>query len=141
MDANRFDMLTRVVPAGKSRRRTVMAALGGSLAALSLGTSSARKKKCKKRKPCPTCATCAAPTTCPPRDTCPARTCFVCHTSSPTPGCRLAPATPPDQDLQMCRDVCGGPYSVVGTARGVGDGSTYACNAAGNACVGVGCPV
>jgi len=68
MDADRFDTLARSVPAGQSRRRAVLAALGGSLAALSLGTTTAKKKRKTKRKKtrCPMCACPPPPTAAPP---------------------------------------------------------------------------
>ncbi len=148
MDADRFDTLARSVPAGRSRRRAVLAALGGSLAALSLGATTAKKKhkkhKRKSAKPCPTCVTCPEPTACPPRDTCPRRTCCVCNSaSSPTPGCRFGA----DSDgstadfIAKCNAACGGPGTADTGARTGAAGSTVACNADGNACVVVRCPI
>ena len=82
-----------------------MAALGGSLVALGLRTTTAKKKK-KKRKPCPTCPTCA---TCPPvPDPCPAGqlrlsngTCaLACTSSSECPTvCNCLGANEEVQDL------------------------------------------
>jgi hypothetical protein len=146
MDADRFDTLARAVPAGRSRRRAVLAALGGSLAALSLGTTAKKKRKKNKRKspkPCPTCVTCPEPTVCSPRDTCPRRTCCVCNTSSPTPGCRFgADSDGSSADFNAkCEAACGGPGTWDSGVRTGMAGSTVACNSARTQCLFVACPI
>ena len=141
MDTDRFDALTRTLPAANSRRGTLVAALGGSHAALSLLETGAKKKK-KKKKTTPTTCTCPPPTTCPPPDTCPARTCCTCNTTtSPTPGaCRYAPhALTVTEQIAVCNAACGGPGTFA-TAAPSQPGESKACNTAGTGCISVDCP-
>jgi hypothetical protein len=140
MESDRFDALTRTQPAAGSRRRALVAALGGSLAALVGGRSrsEAGKKKRKKRTPCP------APTVCPPRDTCPVRTCCVCNATSPTPGCQFAPPTTPDVTLSaVCQHACGGPgtYASATSPADPASGQTLACSHDRSDCLFVACPI
>ena len=66
MESDRFDALTRHVPAAGSRRMALVAALGGSLAALGLRDTGAKKKNTKKKKKTTTMPTTSTTCTCPP---------------------------------------------------------------------------
>ena len=67
MDTGHFGALTRTLPAAGSRRRGLVAALGGSLAALGLRDTGAKNKRKKKKK---TRCTCPPPPTLPPAPFC-----------------------------------------------------------------------
>lgn len=86
MDGARVDSRSRSVPVVESRRRALTAVLGGSLAALSLRDTTAKKKHRHRGKDttcdtpavqvaCPTCETCPEPPTAP---TC-AQVCGSCN--------------------------------------------------------------
>ena len=139
MDSARFDALTRCVPATGSRRRAFMATLGGSLAALALRDTVAKKKK--KKKACPTCDTSDTCPTCPPRDTCPTRSCCVCKAGSATPGCQFGPtALTLSEAIAACEQVCGGADKWFSAANSLA-GQSQVCNTIGSECVTAGCPL
>ena len=91
MDADRFDTLTRSVPAAGSRRRALVAVLAGSLAALGLRDTGAKKKKKKKKPASPTC-TCPPPPPPPPATYCAGKN--YCATSGDKTACNVAGTTP-----------------------------------------------
>jgi hypothetical protein len=77
MDGPAFDAIARAVPGSGSRRRALLAALGGTLGVLGVRGTAAKKKGKRKKPECPECATCPAPP-----NTCPQRVCCTCFSFS-----------------------------------------------------------
>jgi hypothetical protein len=96
MDGPAFAAIPRSLLVPGSRRRAVVAALGGTLTALASRATTAKKKKGKGHKrQCPECGTCPAPL-----DTCPQRVCCSCTSFGGTPtSCHYLPS-------DTCGDVC-----------------------------------
>src|SRR5688572_30602015 len=150
MDADRFDTLTRFVPTSGSRRRAMAVAVGGSLAAIGIHNTGAKKKKKRKgndKEPCPTCI-CPAPTVCPAQDTCPQRTCCVCSESSGKPGCYLADIPSDHTTIEaVCVQICGDGAATWTQGRWPRDSSeSVACGfpndeSTSAACIRIHCPL
>jgi hypothetical protein len=86
MDGPAFDTIGRSLSGPGSRRRAVLAALGGTLGVLGVRATTAKKKRKSKKAGCPECATCPAPV-----NTCPQRACCSCLNMGTPVSCQFFP--------------------------------------------------
>jgi hypothetical protein len=136
LDAEQFDVLTRALFAGSSRRVTLGLALGGFLGALGLADVDARKKGKKKKK-----SKNKQPTPPPPPPP-PGGGCTPNCVGQPCGGpdgcngqCQTGPCSGSQQCVNgACRDSC--PTAVCGGACVDTQTSEQHCGSCGNACTG-----
>jgi hypothetical protein len=133
MDGSAFDAVARAVPIPGSRRRAVVAVLGGTFAALGLRDTTGRKKKGKGKKPrCPECDTCPAPL-----DTCPQRFCCSCYPSGGGASTKCTYFPTEVNPTASCADFCPGQATITVSPT---PGQANMCTT-GFDCVSLKCPV
>ena len=75
---------------------------------------------------------------------CPHRTCCLCNSSSPTPGCQFGPRPADDSPFAIqaiCTKVCGGIGTITAAGYTPSEVSTTVCNQTLTQCTVVGCPL